>query len=171
MTHCTSIYPCPSDKVNLRIIPYLIEKFNVPIGLSDHTDNIFSSFGAIAHGACIIEKHFTLNRSLIGPDHKSSIEPDELKQLVEGCNTIYQSNGSLKKIFEEEKQILAWARESVVTEKDLLKGDELNINNIWVKRPAPINGVIAPRDYKKIMGRKVNKNIKKDTQLKWEDLC
>ena len=171
MTHCTSIYPCPSDKVNLRIIPYLIEKFNVPVGLSDHTDNIFSSFGAIAHGACIIEKHFTLNRSLIGPDHKSSIEADELKQLVEGCNTIYQSNGSLKKIFEEEKQILAWARESVVTEKDLLKGDELNINNIWVKRPAPINGVIAPRDYKKIMGRKVNKNIKKDTQLKWEDLC
>ena len=92
------------------------------------------------------------------------------KQLVEGCNTIYQSNGLLKKIFEEEKQILAWARESVVTEKDLLKGDELNINNIWVKRPAPINGVIAPRDYKKIMGRKVNKNIKKDTQLKWVPL-
>jgi sialic acid synthase SpsE len=171
MTHCTSIYPCPPDMVNLRVIRYLIEKFKVPIGLSDHTDNIFSSFGAIAHGACIIEKHFTLNRSLVGPDHKSSIEPHELKQLVEGCNIIYKSNGSLKKIFDEEKQILAWARESVVTEKDLFKHDELSINNIWVKRPAPINGVIEPRDYKKILGRKVNKNIKKDTQLKWEDLC
>jgi sialic acid synthase SpsE len=171
ITHCTSIYPCPPERVNLRIIQKLIDKFDVPVGLSDHTNNIYSSFGAVAHGACIIEKHFTLNKKASGPDHKSSIEPDELKELVKVSNYIHEANGSIKKIFEEEKQIVAWARESVVTEKNIEKGEVFNKENTWVKRPSPSYGSIPAKEYKNILGKKSNKNLKKDTQIKWEDLC
>lgn len=171
ITHCTSIYPCPPERVNLRIITKLINKFDVPIGLSDHTNNIYSSFGAVAHGACIIEKHFTLDKRSSGPDHKSSIEPHELKELVKGCNYIHKSNGSIKKIFDEEKQILAWARESVVTEKNINKGEIFNEKNIWVKRPSPSVGSIPAKEYKNILGKRSKRNLKKDTQVKWDDLC
>ena len=169
--HCTSIYPCPSNRVNLRMIPKYISRYkNIPVGLSDHTDNIFSSFGAVAHGACIIEKHFTLNKKQDGPDHKSSIEPAELKILVHGCNQIFRSNGDEKKIFQEERQILAWARESVVTEKNILKGEVFNKKNIWVKRPAPKKINIPAKYFIKILGKKAKKNIKINSQLKWSDV-
>ena len=171
ITHCTSIYPCPAERVNLRIISELIKKFNVPIGLSDHTNNIYSSFGAVAHGACIIEKHFTLNKKAPGPDHQSSIEPAELKELVKVCNYINKSNGNVKKIFDEEKQILAWARESVVAEEDIKEGEVFNEKNIWVKRPSPKNGCIPAKEYKNILGKKSKNEIKKDSQIKWDDLC
>ena len=77
LTHCTSVYPCPYRLSNLKVIPKLNKLFNVPVGLSDHTNTIYTSFGAVAHGACIIEKHFTLNKTTEGPDHASSIEPHE----------------------------------------------------------------------------------------------
>ena len=104
LTHCTSVYPCPYRLSNLKVIPKLNKLFNVPVGLSDHTNTIYTSFGAVAHGACIIEKHFTLNKNAEGPDHASSIEPKELKHLVEGSNAIFEANGDEKKIFEEENK-------------------------------------------------------------------
>ncbi len=170
LTHCTSVYPCPYRLSNLKVIPKLNKLFNVPVGLSDHTNTIYTSFGAVAHGACIIEKHFTLNKNAEGPDHASSIEPDELKNLVEGSNAIFEANGDEKKIFEEEKQILAWARESVVSEKDIKIGDKFSLDNIWVKRPSPKLGNIPAKDLKKIIGKTAKNNIKKDTQIKWEDI-
>ena len=170
LTHCTSVYPCPYRLSNLKVIPKLNKLFNVPVGLSDHTNTIYTSFGAIAHGACIIEKHFTLNKNAEGPDHASSIEPKELKHLVEGSNAIFEANGDEKKIFEEEKQILAWARESVVSEKDIKVGDKFSLDNVWVKRPSPKSGCIPAKDLKKIIGKVAKNNIKKDTQIKWEDI-
>ncbi len=170
LTHCTSVYPCPYRLSNLKVIPKLNKLFNIPIGLSDHTNTIYTSFGAVAHGACIIEKHFTLNKNAEGPDHASSIEPKELKNLVEGSNAIFEANGDEKKIFEEEKQILAWARESVVSEKDINIGDKFSLDNVWVKRPSPKSGSIPAKDLKKIIGKIAKKNIKKDTQIKWEDI-
>ena len=122
LTHCTSVYPCPYRLSNLKVIPKLNKLFDIPVGLSDHTSTIYTSFGAVAHGACIIEKHFTLNKTAEGPDHASSIEPHELRNLVEGSNAIFEANGDEKRIFEEEKQIIAWARESVVSEKEIKIG-------------------------------------------------
>lgn len=170
LTHCTSVYPCPYRLSNLKVIPKLNKLFNVPVGLSDHTNTIYTSFGAVAHGACIIEKHFTLNKNAEGPDHASSIEPKELKHLVEGSNAIFEANGDEKKIFEEERQILAWARESVVSEKDIKVGDKFSLDNVWVKRPSPKSGCIPAKDLKKIIGKIAKNNIKKDTQIKWEDI-
>jgi len=170
LTHCTSVYPCPYRLSNLKVIPKLNKLFNVPVGLSDHTNTIYTSFGAVAHGACIVEKHFTLNKNAEGPDHASSIEPKELKHLVEGSNAIFEANGDEKKIFEEERQILAWAREAVVSEKDIQPGEKFSLDNVWVKRPSPKPGCIPAKDLKKIIGKVAKKKINKDTQIKWEDI-
>jgi len=170
LTHCTSVYPCPYRLSNLKVIPKLNKLFNVPVGLSDHTNTIYTSFGAVAHGACIIEKHFTLNKNAEGPDHASSIEPKELKHLVEGSNAIFEANGDEKKIFEEERQILAWAREAVVSEKDIQPGEKFSLDNVWVKRPSPKPGCIPAKDLKKIIGKVAKKKINKDTQIKWEEI-
>ena len=170
LTHCVSAYPCPYELINLRVIPKLNKIFDVPVGLSDHSNTVYTSFGAVAHGACIIEKHFTLDKNAEGPDHASSIEPKELKELVNGTRAIYLANGEEKKIFDKEKQILVWARESVVSEIDISKNETLTEKNIWVKRPAPREGAIAAKDYKKILGKKAKVNIPKDTQIKWRDI-
>ena len=82
----------------------------------------------------------------------------------------FEANGDEKKIFEEEKQILAWARESVVSEKDIKIGDKFSLDNVWVKRPSPKSGSIPAKDLKKIIGKIAKNNIKKDTQIKWEDI-
>ena len=97
ITQCTSIYPCPSKFSDIGVIKEYLKKFNVPIGLSDHTNSIYTSLGAIALGARIIEKHFTLDKKSVGPDHASSIEPQELKQLVEGANAIFDARSEKKK--------------------------------------------------------------------------
>ena len=169
LTQCTSIYPCPYEFANLRVISELNKKFSLPVGLSDHSNDCYTSFGAIAHGACVIEKHFTLDKNQIGPDHQSSLEPKELKNLVDGCNAIYLANGNVKKIFDEEKQIIAWARESVVTIRDIKKGEVLSRDNLWVKRPAPHNGVVPASDFEKVLGKKVSKDILANTQVKFND--
>lgn len=170
LTHCVSIYPCDYEYVNLRVIDKLQKQFNVPVGLSDHSNDIFSSLGAVARGACIIEKHFTLNKKSKGPDHASSIEPEELKQLVIAADAIFKCNGDIKKIHEKEKQIIAWARESVVTEKEIKKGEVFSRDNIWVKRPAPGQHGIAAKYYNDIIGKKSKINLKSDVQLKWVDV-
>tara|TARA_B100000965_G_scaffold406818_1_gene449137 strand:+ start:8192 stop:9226 length:1035 start_codon:yes stop_codon:yes gene_type:complete len=169
LTQCTSIYPCPYEFANLKVIEILNKKFNVPVGLSDHSSNCYTSYGAVAHGACVIEKHFTLDKNQVGPDHKSSLEPKELKNLVDGCNAIFLANGKVKKIFDEEKQIIAWARESVVSIKDIKKGDTLSKENLWVKRPAPLENVVPASDFEKILGKKAIRNILVNTQVKFDD--
>ncbi len=170
LTHCTSVYPCPYKLSNLRVINKLRELHNLPVGLSDHTSTIYTAFGAIAHGACLIEKHFTLDKTAIGPDHASSIEPHELKEMVIGCNAIAEANGDEKKIFDEERQIIAWARESVVTEKNIKKGEKLDLKNIWVKRPSPGEGCIAAKYLNDVIGKIASRDIPKNSQIKWEDI-
>ena len=110
LTHCLSAYPCPYKIMNLDFIKELSKKYDIPIGLSDHTPSIFNALGAVSLGASIIEKHFTFDKKLPGPDHKSSISQSELKMLVEGTKANFLARGSLKKIFPEEKEIVSWAR-------------------------------------------------------------
>lgn len=170
ITQCTSAYPCPPSISDIGVIKTFKNKFKIPVGLSDHTNNNYTSFGAIALGAVLIEKHFTLDKKMNGPDHASSINPEELKELVEGCNAIYSAKSERKVIHKEERQIISWARESVVSTKNIKRGERLNKHNISVKRPAPNNKEIAPKYFNKIIGKKAKKNIKIDKKIKWSEI-
>ena len=119
ITHCISAYPCPYEIMNLNFITELSKKYKIPIGLSDHTPSIYNALGAVSLGASIIEKHFTFNKKLSGPDHKSSIDSKELKMLIDGSKANFLARGKIKKIFSQEKEIVKWARESVVTIKNI----------------------------------------------------
>ncbi len=170
LTHCVSIYPTPYNRVNLGLISKYREEFGVPVGLSDHSQDIYSALGSVALGASVIEKHFTLDKTKKGPDHASSIEPQELAQLVKGSKAIFKALGSERKIFPEEEQIVAWARESVVSEVIIPKGAKITKDMVWVKRPGPVDGVVAAKDLDKVIGRVAKNNIDKDVQIKWSDL-
>ena len=171
LTQCTSVYPCPSYLTGIELIPILKKRFNVITGLSDHSNSIYSSLGAVALGASIIEKHFTLDKSAKGPDHASSIEPNELKELVIGANEIYNSKKiKVKKILKEEKQIISWARESVVSVQNIKKGEKFNEKNISTKRPNAKNGEIESKYFYKVLGKRSKKDVKKNKTLNWTDL-
>ena len=168
--HCISAYPCPYDIMNLGLIKKYIDKFKVPIGLSDHTSTIYCAIAAVSQGACIIEKHFTLDKTMDGPDHKSSIDSKELFELVEGCHSVYKAMGTTKKIFKEEKEIIKWARESVVTIKDIKKGEVFSKKNISVKRPGPAKYNIPAKDFEKTIGKRASCNLKVDHQIKKNEI-
>ncbi len=171
ITQCTSAYPCPPEISDIKVITQFKKKFNIPVGLSDHTNNNYTSFGAIALGACIIEKHFTLDKKLPGPDHASSINIHELNELVKGCNDIFlATKNQKKKIHTQEKQIISWARESVVTIKSIKKGEFFSKRNISVKRPAPNLNEIKPKYFIKILKKKANKNLSKNYKIRWSDI-
>jgi len=170
ITHCVSAYPCPYDRVSLGVIPKYYERYDVPIGLSDHSIGVYTSIGAVALGACIIEKHFTLDRMMPGPDHASSIEPNELAELAKGCRAVFEASGSVRKIFPEEKEIVAWARESVVSIKDISKGEIVSAEMVSVKRPSPGEGVIAAKHLEDIIGKTAATDISANKQLLWDEL-
>jgi len=170
ITHCVSAYPCPYNIVNLDLINVYQEKFQVPVGLSDHSINIYTSLGAVALGAALIEKHFTLDKLQTGPDHAVSLEPNDLSELIKGCAAINLALGSEKKLHEEEKPIIVWARESVVTLKNLNVGDILTSDNTWVKRPSPVDDEIPASEYENILGKEVTVTLQKDVKLKWQDI-
>ena len=140
------------------------------VGLSDHTLGIEVASASVLYGVSAIEKHFTFNKKLSGPDHKSSIEKGELKMLVDGVNANYLSRGSIKKIFNEEKEIVSWARESVVTIKNISPNEKLNYSNISTKRPSPKKGQIPANRFFKIIGKRVKKTILKDKIISFRDI-
>lgn len=170
LTHCVSAYPCPYERVNLRNIPRYRDLYNVPVGLSDHSVGIYTSLGAVAHGACIVEKHFTLDKSWPGPDHQSSLEPYELGELVKGCRAVYDANGDVRDIFPEEMEIVSWARESVVTIKPINMGEKMTAGHITVKRPAPGTGAIAAKYLDEVVGKTAQENISENVQVLWSQI-
>lgn len=171
LTHCISGYPTPYHRANIKMVQRYQELFSVPVGISDHSQGIYTVLGAVALGACVVEKHFTLNKLAKGPDHPVSIEPQDLWELVKGARAIYEALGSERKIFPEEEQIVAWARHSVVSEKNIPKGAVIDQSMVWVKRPGPGSNGIAARELKKVIGRTAQVDIPKDTQLTWQQLA
>ena len=167
---CTSVYPCPYEISNIGVVSEYLNKFNLITGLSDHTNSIYTSIGAVALGARIIEKHFTLDKRMKGPDHASSIEPHELENLVEGCNAVFQARNKEKKIHFKEKEIISWARESVVSIKKIKKGEKFTYQNISVKRPAPSKYEIEAKDFKRVLGKFSNNSIKPNVKIKWNSV-
>ncbi len=171
LTHCVSAYPAPYERVNLDLIPIYQNKFQCPIGLSDHTRGIYTVLGAVALGACVLEKHFTFDRMQKGPDHPVSIEPYELGELSKGARAIFLARGTERKIFPEEQEIVAWARESVVTECFIKAGTTIGEKMVWVKRPGPSNGAIPAKFLKQVIGKRALRDIAPDSQVKWDDLA
>lgn len=150
LLHCTSMYPTPYDKVRLGALGELREEFKTEIGLSDHSIGNYTSFAAIALGASIIEKHFTSDKSWPGPDISISIDPEELEDLIVGCNAIHNAMGGHKNILKEEKVTIDFAYASVVTIKRITRGETFTRENLWVKRPG--TGEILAGEYESILG-------------------
>jgi sialic acid synthase SpsE len=171
LTHCVSAYPCPYNRVNLGNIPRYRELFDVPVGLSDHSLGIYTSLGAVALGACVIEKHYTLGKLQKGPDHAVSLEPYELGELVKGSRAVFEAGGAAREIFPEEEPIIAWARESVVSVKDIPKGATITKDMVWVKRPSPAQGAVPAKDLDKVVGKVAKNDIPKDRQVFWAELA
>ena len=172
LMHCISAYPCPYEIMNLDFITELSNKYKIPVGLSDHTPSIYNALGAVSLGASLIEKHFTFDKKLSGPDHKSSINFFELKQLVQGCYANFLARGRKKTILKEEKEIVAWARESVVSSKNINKNEKINKKNVCTKRPSAKIGQIPASDFFNIINKnlKTKKFIKANTILRYSDL-
>lgn len=167
LLHCTSMYPTPYDKVRLGALSDLSKNFpDALIGLSDHSLNIYTCLGAVALGACVLEKHFTISRSWPGPDISISIEPHELVDLVKGSNAVWQARGGSKTILDEEKPVIDFAYATVVTIKPIQKGETLTKDNIWVKRPG--TGQIPAHKLDDILGKVVSIDLPSDVQLKYE---
>ncbi len=157
LLHCTTEYPAPFDEVNLKAMDTLKEKFSLPVGYSDHTMGIAVPIAAVARGAVIIEKHFTLDRNLLGPDHKASLEPNELKQMVSLIRQIELTLGNgVKQPTASELKNKAVARKSLVATREIKQGELFTEDNIAAKRPGngippiyywDVLGKIALRDY------------------------
>ena len=168
LLHCVTEYPAPVDEVNLRAMLTLRDAFGFAVGYSDHTQGFEIAVAAVALGARIIEKHFTLSRDMEGPDHKASLEPDELKALIAAIRNVEQALGDGVKVPAPcEIKNIAIARKSVVAERDIAVGEPLSLENVAVKRPG--DG-IQPRDLENIMGRTVAVDIEAGSVVSWEDL-
>ncbi|AOX00737.1 polyhydroxyalkanoate biosynthesis repressor PhaR [Moorena producens PAL-8-15-08-1] len=167
--HCTSMYPTPYEKVRLGALSVLAEQFpDAVLGLSDHSLGNYTCFGAVSLGARILEKHFTSDKSWAGPDVPISIDPTELKELIHGSKVIYSALGGTKEVLPEEQPTINFAYACVVSIGEILPGERLTMENIWVKRPG--TGQIKAVDFENLLGKRVRRHIPKDTQLDWVDV-
>ncbi len=166
--HSTSSYPSPLNEVNLNAIKNLQKSFRNVIGYSDNGNNLLVPVIAVSLGAKIIEKHFTLNKNLPGPDHVISANPKEFTDLVKNIRKIEEMLGDgIKKCQPSELQNLVQARRSITARVEILKGEKIKKEFLDFKRPAT---GIAPKFIKKIIGKTVKKNIHKDESIKWNEL-
>ncbi|MDC0645054.1 N-acetylneuraminate synthase family protein [Candidatus Pelagibacter ubique] len=165
LLHCTNIYPTPPKLVRLDCLRQLKKAYpKCVIGISDHTETNHTSFGAVALGARIIEKHFVDTKKRKGPDVSCSMDPNELKDMIKGSQIIFSARGGIKKPLIEEKKTISFAMPSVASLKEINVGEKLDTNNIFLKRPS--GGDFGIKDLDKLYGRIVKNKIKKNIQIK-----
>jgi N,N'-diacetyllegionaminate synthase len=166
--HCTSNYPTALKDVNLRAMTTISDVINLPVGYSDHTNGILVSTSAVALGAKVIEKHFTLDKTMIGPDHAASLDPEELNEMVAQIRDVEIALGSeIKAPSVREEQMLKVARRGIKVSSDLSAGDIICESNIEILRPAV---GILPQFYDEILGLRVARSIKAGSALEWTDV-
>jgi len=166
LLHCTTSYPAPVTSVNLRAMKTLRCAFQVPVGYSDHTEGITIPVVAAAMGACVIEKHFTMDRTLPGPDHRASLEPQELAAMVKAVRDVVLARGNgIKGPTEEEEAIKRVARRSIVAKHDIRVGDVLTEGDLAIKRPGT---GIEPRYLDSILWKKARVPIQRDQVIQWD---
>lgn len=166
--HCTTDYPTPIEDVNLKAMLTIKETFKVNVGYSDHTLGIEVPIAAVVLGASVIEKHFTCDRDMEGPDHKASLEPDELKAMVKAIRNVEKIIGDgIKKPTKNEQKNKKVIRKSIVAKIDIRRGVRISKDMLDIKRP----GIgIEPRYLNEVIGKKAKKDINKDVLIKFKDL-
>ena len=174
--HCNNAYPTPLEDINLGTMKYMLNNVkhvkwfkNTKVGLSDHTPGIIVPPIAVSHGASTIEKHFTLDRKMKGPDHPFAIEPDELTQMVKNIRDAEKVMGVKSSEYTPSEKMFVKARRSVVAKKDIKKGQVLSEDNITTKRPF-LKDSIPAIDYYKVIGKRANTNISSDEILRKEQI-
>lgn len=168
LLHCNTEYPTPFEDVNLRAMQTMEETFGKPVGYSDHTVGIEVPVAAAAMGAVIIEKHYTLDKNMEGPDHKASLNPKELKEMVTAVRNIEKAMGDgVKTPSPSEKKNIDIARKSIVARKAIKKGDILTEDNLAAKRPG---SGISPMRWFDVLGRVAKKDYEADEMIIFEDL-
>ena len=169
LLHCNTEYPTPMKDVNLKAMIQMKNELNINVGYSDHTLGIEVSTAAVALGARVIEKHFTLDRDLPGPDHKASLEPDELKEMVKSIRNVEEAlrgNGK-KEPSNSEKKNITIARKSIHTKREIRKGEYITEKDLIPLRPG--DG-ISPFSWNEVIGKTANKNLKSLYKISWKDL-
>jgi N-acetylneuraminate synthase/N,N'-diacetyllegionaminate synthase len=160
---CVSNYPAALEEQNLRVLPNMAAAFGKPTGFSDHTEDLFAALAARALGMSVLEKHFTMDRGMEGPDHRASIEPAEFKKMVTTLRKVEKGLGDgVKRPLESEQNILDVARKSLVYESDLPAGHVLDMGDLTAKRPA--NG-LPPNEAETFIGRVLNRAVMRDEQV------
>ncbi|UFT98887.1 N-acetylneuraminate synthase [Radiobacillus kanasensis] len=168
LLHCTSNYPAPVEEVNLKAMETMAKAFGKIVGYSDHTEGDEITISSVALGAKIIEKHFTLDRKLPGPDHAASIIPSELSNLVTAIRRVEKSMGDgIKRCTPSEVDTKNVARKSLVALTELQRGTILTEGNLGIKRPG--NG-IEPKHYEKLLGKAVKNHVNEDNVIEWDDV-
>jgi len=168
LMNCTSEYPPVYEDINLKVITEMQARYpNATIGHSDHTGDLVTSYGAVALGAKIIEKHIILDKSVNAPDQKVSIDLNELNELVKNIRNLEKASGNEKKVNLRESSIRDWAFRSLVSLRKIKKGEEISQDMIWSKRPG--TGIPAPT-MNEIIGKIAVKDIENNTLINWEDL-
>jgi N-acetylneuraminate synthase len=169
LLHCTSIYPTPYEKVRLGALHDLAEHFpDAVLGLSDHSMGNYTCLAAVVLGARILEKHFTSDKTWPGPDVPISIDPRELKELIDGSRAIFQAMGGTKDILPEERPTINFAYACVVSTRDIVAGEVLSKDNIWVKRPG--TGEIKAVHFENLLGKRAKHRLPVNSQLTWDDV-
>lgn len=168
LLHCISNYPANFEDVNLKAMLTLKEAFKLPVGYSDHTLGIEISISAVALGAKVIEKHFTLDKNLPGPDDKASLEPQELTQMVVAIRNVEKSLGNeIKRPAQDELEVMKVVRRSLIAARDIRAGEVVKESDIAIKRPG--TGIL-PKFKEIVIGMRPTRDIKKDEPFNWEDL-
>lgn len=163
LLHCTTNYPTPMEEVNLKAMLTLKEHCGCPVGYSDHTQGIEVPVAAVAMGAVVIEKHFTLDRNMEGPDHKASLEPDELKAMISAIRNIEKAVGNGEKTpTDSEKANLAVARKSIIAAKRVKAGEIFTEENLTTKRPGT---GMNPMGWKEILGKRAVRDFEEDEMI------
>lgn len=168
LLHCVSIYPPRTDRINLRNIPMLQQAFDAPCGFSDHSLGVAVTLAAAALGACVIEKHFTLDKELPGWDHAVSADPAELRAIVEGTAAVHAALGRADRVVSDDELAKRAAfRRSLVAARDLPAGHVLQDADLTAKRPGT---GIAPDELAYVLGRKLARDVARDDLVAWTDL-
>jgi sialic acid synthase SpsE len=166
--HCVSSYPARIEDANLNAMKTMETAFMLPVGYSDHTMGIEMSIAAVAMGAKVIEKHFTIDRGMLGPDHRASLEPEELKSMVNAIRKVERAFGDgIKRPVKSEENTKGIARRSLIAARDIKEGEIISPGDLKIKRP----GTGIPPEFRDVViGMRIKKDLGSDTVINWENL-
>jgi len=169
---CVAAYPTPLESINVRVVETLREEFGVPVGLSDHTlDPVTAPSAAVALGASVVEKHFTLDKSMEGPDHQFALEPDQLREMIDAIRKTESVLGDrTKEVLDVEGELHDIARRRIHAARDLEAGETITEENVAILRSGKRGNGLEPKFYDEILGATVTTKITKDAGITWDDV-